>query len=127
MSTVHPPPETAQFCEVLGARIKKLRSARGMSQAAMAEAAGVSRATVTQIENGQQAPSMTTLAAVGRVLDLPLATFFREVRDPAPAGSPVTASEVRAIVREELGRFLARAGADGLLLPGGPDSGGSNG
>jgi putative transcriptional regulator len=47
--------------EALGNRLRELRADRDLTQAALAEAVGVSRKTVNTVENGVFVPS-TTLA-----------------------------------------------------------------
>jgi putative transcriptional regulator len=47
--------------EALGNRLRELRAERDLTQAALAEAVGVSRKTVNTVENGVFVPS-TTLA-----------------------------------------------------------------
>jgi len=47
--------------EALGNRLRELRAERDLTQAALAEAVGVSRKTINTVENGVFVPS-TTLA-----------------------------------------------------------------
>ena len=49
------------MAEALGNRLRALRAERDLTQAALAEAVGVSRKTVNTVENGVFVPS-TTLA-----------------------------------------------------------------
>jgi putative transcriptional regulator len=49
------------MAEALGNRLRELRAERELTQAALAEAVGVSRKTVNTVENGVFVPS-TTLA-----------------------------------------------------------------
>lgn len=51
-----------------GTKVRELRAERGMSQAALAAAAGTSRQTVNKIEQGQTQPIPTIVAAVARAL-----------------------------------------------------------
>src|SRR5690606_25191636 len=69
----------------LGQRIEALRLARNMQQVALAQDAGVSRRTITRLENGQSV-SLDTLLRVMRALGLVnrLATLL-----PDPAVRPV--------------------------------------
>lgn len=50
-------PEVAQL---IGARVRALREARGLSMRALAQAAGVSQPFLSQVERGASAPSMVT-------------------------------------------------------------------
>ena len=109
MSTVYPPPEAAEFCKILGLRIRQLREGMRISQAELSRRAGTSRATITQIEGGKQAASMATLARIGSALELPCTVFFEAPHTPPRL---VTLDGVRRVVREELAR-LADAPAKG--------------
>jgi len=62
----------------LGERIRSLREARGLSLRAAAEAAGISAAALSQIENGQTSPSVATLEKLADGLGVAVASFFLE-------------------------------------------------
>lgn len=64
--------------DVIGRNIKKARELAGLSQEELAELLGVSRATLSAIENGHIAIDSTKLLAAARVLDHPVSDFFRE-------------------------------------------------
>ncbi len=57
-------------------RIRTLREARGLSQRALAEAAGISAAALSQIESGQTSPSVATLEKLADGLGIAVASFF---------------------------------------------------
>ena len=57
----------------LGAQIKAIRRARGISQSELANAAGIGRITEVRIENGEQSPRYETLVMISRALGLSLA------------------------------------------------------
>jgi len=54
----------------LGQRIRRLRSAAGLSQDALARAAGIGRVTLVRLEKGEQTPRYKTLAAIARALEV---------------------------------------------------------
>lgn len=56
--------------------VAALRRARGLSQAALAEALDVSRQTVNSIENGKYDPSLPLAFRVGRFFGLPIEDIF---------------------------------------------------
>ncbi len=101
----------------LGAQIRALRTARGMSSVALARACGVSPSLVSQVERALTAPSLEVLWAFARALEVPIGTFFQQAQDhddavdgadPAvPAddagASPPKALVVRADRRKRLG------------------------
>jgi transcriptional regulator with XRE-family HTH domain len=60
----------------LGERLKFLRTSRGLSQGALAKGAKISQPSVAQIEAGKKDPSVKTLTALAKVLDVDLAALF---------------------------------------------------
>ncbi len=64
--------------DVIGRNIKKARELAGLSQEELAELLGVSRATLSAIENGHIAIDSTKLLAAARVLGRPVSDFFQE-------------------------------------------------
>ena len=55
--------------QVLGRRISGLRNAAGMTLEELADRAPIGRATLADIENGEQSPGFDTLAGIARVLN----------------------------------------------------------
>lgn len=60
-----------------GQKLKSARLAAGLSQKDLAEAAGIERLTVSQLETGRHMPQWETLRRVCHSLSLPL-TFFQD-------------------------------------------------
>jgi len=60
-------------------RIRNLREQRNLSQRALADAAGVSAAALSQIEAGQTSPSVATLEKLADGMGVAVAAFFLEV------------------------------------------------
>ncbi|WP_396595514.1 helix-turn-helix transcriptional regulator [Brevundimonas sp. R86498] len=52
----------------LGSRLKEIRTAAGLTQAELAELAGVSRKTINTVENGVFVPSTLLALSLARVL-----------------------------------------------------------
>jgi transcriptional regulator with XRE-family HTH domain len=52
----------------LGARIRTLRTAQAMSQAALAQRARLTRVYINRLEAGHQDPSLSTITALARAL-----------------------------------------------------------
>jgi transcriptional regulator with XRE-family HTH domain len=55
---------------MIGSEIRALRERRGLTQAEVAEAAGISRATLTKIEAETNYPSLGTLEALAECLKM---------------------------------------------------------
>jgi len=57
-------------------RVRDQRALRGLSQADVAAALGVSRQTVISIENGRYLPSLPLAFKIARFFDLPVEKMF---------------------------------------------------
>ena len=62
----------------LGARIKGLRTERGIRQKALAEKAGLTPSLVSQIESDKLTPSLHTLGRLAGALDVFVGAFFEQ-------------------------------------------------
>jgi putative transcriptional regulator len=60
----------------LGSRLKAVRQAAGLTQAELAEKAGVSRKTVNTVENGVFIPSTILALSLARALDVTVEDLF---------------------------------------------------
>jgi len=65
----------------LSAKIKALREKQGLSQRGLAEAAGISAASLSQLEAGLTSPSVATLEKLADGLGVAVAAFFIETGD----------------------------------------------
>ena len=70
----------------LGDRMRILRSGRGLTQQDVAAALNVSRSAVARWERNEREPNLETLAALARLLDLPLSALVEREEAPLPAG-----------------------------------------
>jgi len=77
----------------IGARIRELRVARGLTLRALAREVGVSASLISQIETGKSQPSVSTLYAITTALKISIEDVF----DAAEALAPpvITESPVR--------------------------------
>ena len=64
------------MAEGLANRLRELRAERGLTQAALAEAVGVSRKTINTVENGVFTPSVTLALKLARALEQPVEAVF---------------------------------------------------
>ncbi|MFC7377001.1 helix-turn-helix transcriptional regulator [Brevundimonas sp. GCM10030266] len=60
----------------LGSRLKEVRQAAGLTQAELAEKAGVSRKTINTVENGVFTPSTILALSLARALDVKVEDLF---------------------------------------------------
>ena len=63
--------------KVIGARVKALREASGLSLRDLAERSGVSAPMLSQVERGETSPTLTTAARIATGLDLRLSQLLR--------------------------------------------------
>ena len=61
---------------LVGAQVRALRTALGMTLADLAAAATLSTGMLSKIENGQTSPSLATLQALAGALNMPIGSFF---------------------------------------------------
>ncbi|GAB03888.1 helix-turn-helix domain-containing protein [Gordonia amarae] len=62
--------------EALGTAIREARKAKGLTQAQVAEAAGLARSTVIEVERGQKSLSSDALWNLAVALDTPLSAII---------------------------------------------------
>ncbi len=60
----------------VGGEVRRTRQALGVTLADLAATASISVGMLSKIENGQAAPSLSTLHALAGALNVPIATFF---------------------------------------------------
>ncbi|MCR5879737.1 helix-turn-helix domain-containing protein [Phenylobacterium sp. J367] len=96
----------------VGARIRLLRKVRGLSQQALAEAAGVTFQQIQKYERGANRVSASMLSRIARTLGAPVSEMFGEV---GPASGAI--DEVAALLAEPGALELLKAYAH---LPKGP-------
>lgn len=63
--------------ERLNNRLRDVRTAKGLTQADLAERAGVSRKTINTVENGVFVPSTILALTLARVLETSVETLFQ--------------------------------------------------
>jgi Zn-dependent peptidase ImmA (M78 family)/DNA-binding XRE family transcriptional regulator len=103
---------------MIGERMKRARTAAGLSQRELARRAGLSAMAISKFERGQVTPTSSSLLAVARALDTPLEFFFRsrtvrlgrlDFRKRARLGKRKLAS-IEMDAREQLERSLELLG-----------------
>lgn len=119
-------------------RVRELRAARGLSQQALASRAGLTRQTVSAIENHRYAPGTAAAFRLARVLDTTVDDLFSLAEEGGEQAvmlvGPATQAGGRVVLARVRGRTVAHplsgvsaiqegfASADGML-PEGRDSG----
>lgn len=83
----------------LGARLKQVREASGLSQRELARRAGVTNGTISLIEQNRNSPSVASLRRVLQGIPMSLAEFF-SMEVPAPEQIVFRAEELVEIANE---------------------------
>ncbi|GAA3246218.1 helix-turn-helix transcriptional regulator [Streptomyces lavendulae] len=100
----------------VGARVRALRTERGMSLSELARRSGVGKGTLSELEGGRRNPTLETLYALTTALELPLSTALHTTGLPAE----LSGAAVHAVLTErfedaaavtETYRIRIRAGA----------------
>jgi len=72
-------PAAPPLATSVGAAIRRLRSAQGLTLADVADRAQISQGMLSRLETGAVSPSLETLAAVAKAIGADLATLFRDL------------------------------------------------
>jgi transcriptional regulator with XRE-family HTH domain len=67
-----------ELLRAVGARIRQLREARGLTQQALAERIDLGQFTYSRYETGRRSPPISVLSRVAEALGVPLAALFEE-------------------------------------------------
>ena len=62
----------------IGTTLRELREGRELTARRLSNNSGISAAMISRIENGQVSPSISTLSALAKALEVPLVSLFRE-------------------------------------------------
>lgn len=79
------------LARLVGERLRAARKERGLSVGGLAEAAGVGKGSLSEIENGTRNPTLSTLYSLAGALSMPLATLLAD-----QAGATVASPGIQA-------------------------------
>jgi transcriptional regulator with XRE-family HTH domain len=100
----------------LGPSVRRLREAQQLSLRGLAELTGFSASFLSQVENGQASPSISSMERIASALGVTLGEFFQEA---GAERQPVTRSDARPMLHSEWSRARLEAlggGGDGARL-----------
>ena len=66
--------------EMIGARIAKIRSKKGMTQEKLADKMGISSKYLSSIERGKENPTLKTFISMSEALNVDLGEFFINIQ-----------------------------------------------
>jgi transcriptional regulator with XRE-family HTH domain len=104
---------------LLAANLRRLRIARHLSLSELARATGISKATLSSIENGNSNPTVETLGALAAALRVGIAELLAEL--PLPQVRVQRAAQARRVQHDgatvrELERFVAAGAGEAIVL-----------
>jgi transcriptional regulator with XRE-family HTH domain len=96
----------ADLTPEVGANLRRMRMQRGLSLERLAQASGVSRAMLCQIELSQSAPTINILWKIARALNVPFSALIAE---PTRARTKVLTAASAKVLTSADGSFASRA------------------
>lgn len=81
------PGPPADPADGIGRRVSAIRARRGLGVSELARRVGVSPSLISQIERAQSRPSVSTLFAISRALEVPVDAFFAQDGNDAAPGA----------------------------------------
>ncbi len=91
----------ADLAPVVGKNLRRLRTERGLSLEKLAQASGVSRAMLGQVELGQSAPTINVLWKIARAVDVPFSALI----------SSTNQSSVKVLREKDAKKLLSHDGS----------------
>lgn len=85
----------------IGARIRKIREKKGLSQGDIERTTGLLRCYTSRVENGHTVPSLETLERFAAALDLPLHELFYADENAPTASNPNARKSLEEIAEDE--------------------------
>lgn len=72
-------PESGRMAKAVGREVRKLRTASGLSQEALADAVGVHRTQIGFVERGENTTSIHTLALLAKALGTKASAILKAI------------------------------------------------
>jgi transcriptional regulator with XRE-family HTH domain len=107
----------------VGSNIRRIRQNARLSQEELAEAAGINRTYLSQLENGHSSPTLDVLERIARALDVPISALIADSRaahEPQPlyetASDEIIYPGLREFLEDERARLLMNPSPDEIAL-----------
>ena len=65
------------ICVRFGRRVQRERKKRNLKQVDLSVATGLTRSTISQIENGRQEVGLRTIEKIANAMEIPIVSLFR--------------------------------------------------
>lgn len=75
-------PTMDEYAERIGARVRALREAAGLTQGELARRTGIHRPNIARIESGRHMPSLDTVVRIARALDVQPSAILSVLDEP---------------------------------------------
>lgn len=113
-------PDVARLYEVLGQRVRQVRERQQLKQEDLAARVGMSRATITQVENGQQKVHLQSLYLIAAALGAAIADLLPTISELSSTDRDILArvssdpnlkDDGRAALTEFFGKLVPSTGS----------------
>jgi transcriptional regulator with XRE-family HTH domain len=91
-------PLRSELALAVGARVRALRDARGISLGDLAAQAGIGKGTLSELETGRRNPTIETLFAITTALGVPLSAALPAVETQAAGAVTVSGAAIEALL-----------------------------
>ncbi len=91
-------PPHSELALTIGARLRELREAAGVSLGDLAAEAGIGKGTLSELETGRRNPTLDTLFAVTTALGVPLSAALPPGESRAPGAVAVSGEAIEAVL-----------------------------
>jgi len=103
--------------ELLGKKIREIRSQRGLTLKEMAELSALNVNTLSLIENGKTSPSIYTLQRLAGALEVPIKEFFEPIEPARPVVFTSRDQRPQALSEKALINNLGKGLTNSMLEP----------
>ena len=114
------PAEATDAAQLVGIRLRAMRTARGLTMRTLAKMSGLSLNTLSLIERGRTSPSVNTLQRLATQLQEPVGAFFEIMPESHHVLYQKSGQRPRVSLKqgvlENLGEGMPRLGAEPLIL-----------
>ena len=80
-------------------KIREIRKNKGLTLAQFGEIVGLSKGLLSRIENNQVSPPLATLSKISQGLEVPIATFFKDVEEEQKRYTVTKIHERQQVIR----------------------------